>query len=160
MFFNFIRSLFKKENEEIHVTEIKNFIKVTEEIVQPTVEPKKIDHPGAYYHTQQRLHERFGYYLSYENYQKWCDLIITGSPKARFVRHSGGNPSGTKSKIYILDMFQKKIPVVFRAEQGLIVTVLPFNPEMEREATLKRPKPKGRASKQVGRGDLNKYKKV
>jgi hypothetical protein len=116
-------------------------IKVEEPMV---VEDKNI---RKFYHTQHRILERYGYYLSRETYDNWNKLIANGSSKVKFVE------SRNVGKLYMVELCMKNVFVVYH--EGAIVTALASRPDWVRKARANY-RPKGKASKQVGRGNLGK----
>ena len=122
-------------------------------IQQPSLPVIKIEEPividdkniRKFYHTQHRILERYGYYLSRETYDKWNQLIAEGSPKTKFVE------SRNVGKLYMVELCMKNVFVVYH--EGAIVTALASRPDWVRKARSNY-RPKGKASKQVGRGKL------
>jgi len=165
--FNWLTRFLKKKSTQTAVMdEVQNelhpdpIIGKTDDSVEETeVNIQKSDNQNeyarykeAFIHTRNRYRERYGYYLTFYVYMEWMNLIKSGSSKATYVKMID-----SESLLYFIE--GAAITNVFVVvKDGVIVTVLPYKPELAIEAKRNRPimtkKGKGKASKQVGRGIL------
>lgn len=146
--FQWLKTLLVLAKKPARIEEPPHHVVIEQEVVivsEPVIEEKDSHERAAFLHTRKRLRERYGYYLKEEMYQEWHTAIKNN--KAQFVHSLEGN-----ARLYMVEMYNKNVFVVF--DEGMIKTVLPFNPEWVRKARSHQ-KPKGKASKQVGRGNLD-----